>query len=926
LNLSAERNSLMKKANCTNCGAQLNLNNDNPISICDYCKTTVNVSDALGFSKVQIDHELDIRKLRDGLAKAVRLNNIDEILRISQQILDWLPTDYEANYYFSYAKEGLNQPQFMIDFLTNSDPLDNTIQLKVFDHIIKNSDLRKRDLIVEYFKKHNSESIEQYLSILEDRIKKEENYSLTPRDVFICHSSKDQKLADKLVSIIESDGYTCWISHRNLRPYDNENYWVNITHAIQSSQVFILVSSSSSYISQDVQKEVQIAKEKNKNRFEIKIDASAQTSFIKYSFDGIKWIDIADATMESFKEVILKRVFENVNRVQINDIFESKSIRTSSSEISKKINTRIVIPFVAIIIIVASLLFFLLNGTDLEQGQIDSPIVDAEGKIEIDEFPEEGQIIVNDTTAPLIDLVSNQIHTHVINTTYKDPFVRVTDIEDANPTLNVIGLDQVSSIGKHVVNYQAVDSAGNRSLFVQREIHVIPQVESYSIWELTNQLFNNGVDILYLDNGNTIIVGYSRTTINPINIGYMIMINENKEIQWIRTYQSSDVSSENPNYILSDAVLSLLPKYQNGEDAVLIQYQTTETNATNSFNSLTEQIVVFEIIDLDGNLLAENSFIVNQLLTPIRTFPIVEYPKWIFITNHVVIEDKIHFYVVSNFITTMSSTKTTKHQYAVILSTENLALDSVKRNALESIANKNPEILLKESNNTGVYHVGTEISNELNGNELFNANSFGMYTAFFTTNGDITYSKNHKIPYISANEIPFRDDLYRIYNAFVVPNQGTSFIGGIDMIITVGESEILDDNFRTTNTDSRVSIRSVRQMANNWELILEPSLLFPNRHRRGQVIKLNYSYYHEDLDKIIVAIEHGFPDESSFFTTKSENVLLMINRSGIIENILPIDSLEMTTGYRKSKYILDGRVAHLFYGTIIYETTLTTDN
>ena len=76
----------LQTAKCTTCGASLNLQPDQPIVTCNFCKSQVIVSHALDFAKVEVDKSKDLVKYRDNLKKYVRNNSIEEILRKTTQV------------------------------------------------------------------------------------------------------------------------------------------------------------------------------------------------------------------------------------------------------------------------------------------------------------------------------------------------------------------------------------------------------------------------------------------------------------------------------------------------------------------------------------------------------------------------------------------------------------------------------------------------------------------------------------------------------------------------------------------------------------------------------------------------------------------------------------------------------------------------
>jgi len=332
----------LQTAKCTTCGASLKLEVDKTISECSYCKSQIIVSNALDFNKVEVDKSKDIIKYRDNLKKYVRNNSIEEILRVSNQILDILPKDFLATYFAGYAHQVKGEPNYIYEFYSNilehtPDELETVVE-----HINKRSDLRDDNRIIKFLKKTDESFIDSYKETHLNRLELEDNYADIPRDIFLSYKSKeDNQLIEKIVSRLEEEGYSVWVSYRNLRPNDNENYWSSIEKAIKNTNIFLVVSEAASMRSKDVQKELDFAVTYNKRLIEFKIDDSSHTQLFKHVFDGIKWVDGAD--LNEGLEALAQRVFdektESINDVRggfrnnsENDVNDKTELRQELSE------------------------------------------------------------------------------------------------------------------------------------------------------------------------------------------------------------------------------------------------------------------------------------------------------------------------------------------------------------------------------------------------------------------------------------------------------------------------------------------------------------------------------------------------------------------------------------------------------------------
>lgn len=323
---------------CTTCGNSLEASLHDTVATCDACGNSFLVTNGQEFAGKSPEEISSIKKLRSNLSKSVIADDHNNILSFSKEILRMIPKDYLASYYFAYANYTFNSRRYLFDFY-NQDITDLPKDLnEIVSHMIEYGDVRDKTSIELFIAKNAPTRMEEYRDKYHQKLIDEENYSMIPRDVFVSFRSTDIEVASKVVEVLEKDGNTCWISSRNLRPNDNENYWTNIEDAISKCSVFLVVSSHEAMISRDVKKELDIATKLNKRRIEYKIDQSRHTSTFKYFFDGAKWVDGTDQSEESYT-LLKQRVYSLLNS-EIQQ--QSSKKRTVSSanidEYTKKIN------------------------------------------------------------------------------------------------------------------------------------------------------------------------------------------------------------------------------------------------------------------------------------------------------------------------------------------------------------------------------------------------------------------------------------------------------------------------------------------------------------------------------------------------------------------------------------------------------------
>ena len=310
----------LKQVRCTTCGFPMTLNLEAKQHRCEACGNTFITKNA---EKLNDNRSADydvLKNSRINLRRSIESNDLNAILHFTNQILTMIPQDFSGLYYNAYAASKLTNPKALHDFL-KTEHLEATDEemTDVIHHIATYTDLRERKLVLSFVETSMPSLISTVKQTFEQRIQKENDYAVVQRDVFICHRSTDHEVAMRILKTLESDGYTCWISSRNLRPDDNENYWKNIAQAIEHCDVFLVVSSQDAMLSKDVQTECQLAAKQKMKRLEYKIDSAIHTTLFKHFFSGVKWIN-----------AIQKDAFEEL-KVRLYDLQHAQKIKTKKA-------------------------------------------------------------------------------------------------------------------------------------------------------------------------------------------------------------------------------------------------------------------------------------------------------------------------------------------------------------------------------------------------------------------------------------------------------------------------------------------------------------------------------------------------------------------------------------------------------------------
>lgn len=108
-------------------------------------------------------------------------------------------------------------------------------------------------------------------------------------DVFISYSSKDQKIAEGMCGYLESNGYRCFVAYRDI---PRGVVWAGaIADAIDESQMMVVVFSRDFNISNQTDREIELAAENNIPILTYRISNEKFTGAKKYYLKNLNWID-----------------------------------------------------------------------------------------------------------------------------------------------------------------------------------------------------------------------------------------------------------------------------------------------------------------------------------------------------------------------------------------------------------------------------------------------------------------------------------------------------------------------------------------------------------------------------------------------------------------------------------------------------------
>lgn len=206
----------LKSLRCPNCEAPIDpekIDVTKKIGKCPYCGDSFVVEQAENFAKVEVDRAKEIKNYRENLKRAVEKNAVKEIKRCAENILDILPDDFDAGYFYAYALGKLGDSRTLYDFYKDKDKVyTEESAMRVAEHVIDYGELRDDPYITGFLTDlgyGSADYLKIYRETFEKKVKQEELYDDIARDVFICHRSTDGEVAARIVGVLEDDGNKC---------------------------------------------------------------------------------------------------------------------------------------------------------------------------------------------------------------------------------------------------------------------------------------------------------------------------------------------------------------------------------------------------------------------------------------------------------------------------------------------------------------------------------------------------------------------------------------------------------------------------------------------------------------------------------------------------------------------------------------------
>src|SRR6185312_11674098 len=128
--------------------------------------------------------------------------------------------------------------------------------------------------------------------------------------IFISFASQDHRVAMTLCQALETRGFKCWISSRDIQP--GENFQVAIVRAIRQAKIMLLVFTANSNNSEEMNKELALASQSKLIVVPLRIEDVTPNEAFAYEFATRQWIDFF-ADWEAAIQQLSQRI-ENATR------------------------------------------------------------------------------------------------------------------------------------------------------------------------------------------------------------------------------------------------------------------------------------------------------------------------------------------------------------------------------------------------------------------------------------------------------------------------------------------------------------------------------------------------------------------------------------------------------------------------------------
>jgi hypothetical protein len=199
--------------------------------------------------------------------------------------------------------------------------------------------------------------------------------------IFISYSSCDRKVAEELCNYLENKGLGCWVAFRDVT---SGNFAGEITRALRTSDIFLLIASKESCKSEHVKNEVTLAFNQKKHFVPYLLEDNPYDDDLEYFLSLKQHIKTRGSQEKDF--ALIEKFIRDYRAVYPEPESSRKAIPVSapapspapaaSAPAGKKSPLPIVLAVVGVLA-ACGVAFFLLNKPAEQQAKVDEPKVEA---------------------------------------------------------------------------------------------------------------------------------------------------------------------------------------------------------------------------------------------------------------------------------------------------------------------------------------------------------------------------------------------------------------------------------------------------------------------------------------------------------------------------------------------------------------------
>lgn len=181
------------------------------------------------------------------------------------------------------------------------------------------------------------------------------------KEIFVAYAKEDKVIAKKLVSKLQTDGYSCSIIPRDI-PANNAE---ELKKTISESRIFVLLLSQSAEKIDELYKQLEIAVDESIPVIPFKVAATSNNLGLKHMLHTLEWVDAHGDGFGDAYDVLKEIILEIYGGKVPEKIVKTKTIKPAASkpEISKN---NIIIGVLSILLLLFVFLYFSepKNGAD----------------------------------------------------------------------------------------------------------------------------------------------------------------------------------------------------------------------------------------------------------------------------------------------------------------------------------------------------------------------------------------------------------------------------------------------------------------------------------------------------------------------------------------------------------------------------------